>query len=122
MVCLFLKIKQRKLLRSALLLEESKKKLLDASVGNALQLEPSRVSFMNAEWNSTLHDILCKVAREFGITSSVDCSLNKLLLFQEGASFKPRKNTKQKEKAFATLMIEVCFVKCSSSHAVSIVL
>ena len=66
--------------------------LVDESVRKTWQIDAPNVRILNKDWQSCLDRILESVTQELGIAggpSSVRAELYKMLLYEEGAMFKP---------------------------------
>ena len=68
--------------------------LVDETVRKTWEIDGSRVSFSNNAWYGWLGGIVKTVAQELGVAGgpdSVRAELYKMLLYEEGAMFKPHK-------------------------------
>ena len=66
--------------------------IVDTSVRKTWQLNPSKVTILNPEWEERLDDLVLQVKKELGCASTarIACKLYKLLLYEEGGFFKVR--------------------------------
>ena len=64
--------------------------IIDTAVRNTWQLNPSKVTILNPEWEQRLKCLVSHVKEELGCpsTASVACKFYKLLLYEEGGFFK----------------------------------
>ncbi len=62
--------------------------IIDTSVRNTWQLDPTKFSITNPEWDSRLKDLAAVVKTELGCDESlgVSCQLYKLLLYEQGST------------------------------------
>ncbi|KAK5184240.1 hypothetical protein LTR44_003746 [Exophiala sp. CCFEE 6388] len=82
--------------------------LVDTTVRKSWQLEPSQFQIRNPQWNSTVNKILGQVYTNLGLgggAQNVSAQLYKLLLYEEGAFFKPHKDSEKSPGMFGTLVI-----------------
>ncbi|KIV86410.1 hypothetical protein PV11_02022 [Exophiala sideris] len=82
--------------------------LVDTTVRRSWQLEPSQFQIRNPQWNSTVNKILGQVYTNLGLSGgaqNVSAQLYKLLLYEEGAFFKPHKDSEKTPGMFGTLVI-----------------
>ncbi|KAI4233530.1 MAG: hypothetical protein LQ349_004358 [Xanthoria aureola] len=84
------------------------KKLVDKSVRNTWEIDPTQVEFRNPQWQKTLQYAVSKTVEQLGVLggqSSVRADLHKLLLYEEGGFFKTHRDTEKAPGMFATLVI-----------------
>jgi len=82
--------------------------LVDTTVRKSWQLEPSQFQIRNPQWNATVNKILGQVYTSLGLSGGVQklsAQLYKLLLYEEGAFFKPHKDSEKTPGMFGTLVI-----------------
>lgn len=79
--------------------------ILDANVRRVWQIEPSKISFRNSEWQAHLAMIVDAVAQAFGIHQKVHAQLYKLLIYDKGSFFAPHRDTEKTPGMFATLVV-----------------
>ncbi|KAJ4503804.1 hypothetical protein HRR83_005573 [Exophiala dermatitidis] len=82
--------------------------LVDTSVRKSWQLEPAQFSIRNPKWNNMIGRILHDVYRALDLDCGRDnvcADLYKLLLYEEGAFFKPHRDSEKAPGMFGTLMI-----------------
>jgi hypothetical protein len=69
--------------------------LIDERVRRTWEVDGSKVSFSNNAWHGWLDGVVKAVTKELGVASDTDNSvraeLYKMLLYEEGAMFKPHK-------------------------------
>nr|XP_018896457.1 PREDICTED: uncharacterized protein LOC109030110 [Bemisia tabaci] len=82
--------------------------IVDTAVRKSWELKPEQFSLQNPKWQEAMKTILKDVNRGLGITKGtkkIRAELNKLLLYEPGAFFKPHKDTEKADGMFATLVI-----------------
>jgi hypothetical protein len=79
--------------------------IVDTSVRNVWQIEPSHLVLRNDEWNSHLESIVAKVKDAFGIRHKVEAKLYKLLIYKKGSFFTAHRDTEKTPGMFATLVL-----------------
>ncbi len=79
--------------------------VVDTSVRNVWQIEPSQLVLRNAEWNSHLAAIVAAVTEAFGIRHKVEAKLYKLLIYKKGSFFTEHRDTEKTPGMFATLVV-----------------
>lgn len=67
--------------------------LVDETVRKTWEIAGGKVSFRNTAWHDWFKDVVERVAKELGVASpkNVRAELYKMLLYEEGAMFKPHK-------------------------------
>ena len=63
--------------------------IVDTSVRNTWELDPSRFELRGPSWRSFLNGIEARVAEDLGIRQPIIAELYKMLIYEEGAMFKP---------------------------------
>jgi predicted 2-oxoglutarate/Fe(II)-dependent dioxygenase YbiX len=81
--------------------------IVDTSVRNVWQIEPSQLVPRNAEWNSHLASIVAEVKEVFGIRHKVEAKLYKLLIYKKGSCFTAHRDTEKTPGMFATLVVSL---------------
>ncbi|KAI4287667.1 MAG: hypothetical protein L6R35_003073 [Caloplaca aegaea] len=87
---------------------KGKETLVDESVRKTWQIDAANIRILNQDWQLCLNRILERVAEGLGIAggpSSIRAELYKMLLYQEGAMFKPHQDTEKVSGMFGTLII-----------------
>ncbi|MCJ1243689.1 hypothetical protein MMC30_000886 [Trapelia coarctata] len=82
--------------------------LVDETVRKTWEIDGSEVSFSNEAWHSWLKGIVKAAAEGLGVaggSNGVRAELYKMLLYEEGAMFKPHKDTEKTPGMFGTLVI-----------------
>ncbi|OAL36412.1 hypothetical protein AYO20_04308 [Fonsecaea nubica] len=82
--------------------------LVDETVRKTWEIDGKELSFENKGWNAWLEQILEHVSSGLGIpggAGSVQAELYKLLVYEEGAFFKPHKDTEKTKNMFGTLVV-----------------
>lgn len=85
--------------------------IVDTSVCNTLQVDPSNVTLNNPVCGPLLLTLVCQAAEALRVSPNlVQAGLNKLLLYEPGGSFKKHHDTeKAKGNSFHLISPVVCF-------------
>jgi len=81
---------------------------VDTSVRKSWELNPSQFSLRNPEWTRTIDNLLSSVYKELQLSGgleNVTAELYKLLLYEEGAFFKPHRDSEKSPGMFGTLVV-----------------
>ncbi|KAI4860943.1 hypothetical protein F4820DRAFT_85370 [Hypoxylon rubiginosum] len=81
--------------------------IVDTSVRNTWELNPSQFDFRGASWQSELDAMLCIVRDQLGITAPITAELYKMLIYEKGAMFKAHTDTEKIPGMFGTLVISL---------------
>ena len=82
--------------------------VVDTSVRNTWQIEPSKVRLANPAWNAALQSLVSETVTALGVDAqSVRSELYKLLLYEPGGFFKKHRGTEKADGMFATLVIQL---------------
>ncbi|KAL8771642.1 MAG: hypothetical protein Q9194_004831 [Teloschistes cf. exilis] len=83
--------------------------LVDESVSKTWELNPDLFHFRNPAWNLDIQQLYRNAATQLGISAeaSVNAELYKLLLYEEGAMFKPHQDTEKANGMFDTLVVSL---------------
>ena len=82
--------------------------LVDTSVRNSWELDPSQFVLRNSRWTGFVKDIVASVHQQLflpGTPLDVNAELYKLLLYEEGAYFKPHQDSEKTPGMFGTLVV-----------------
>lgn len=83
--------------------------IVDTAVRKSFELNPSQFALQNLKWEEeTIKELLGKVYLELNLScglENVKAELYKLLLYQEGAFFKPHKDSEKAPGMFGTLVV-----------------
>ncbi|KAF4616998.1 hypothetical protein D9613_008503 [Agrocybe pediades] len=83
--------------------------LVDKEVRDTWEIEPSKISFANPEWEKYINQTVClEVCRALGVTIGnipPKMELYKLLLYEKGSHFLPHQDTQKANGMFATVII-----------------
>ncbi len=82
--------------------------IVDTTVRKSWQLDPSQFSLRNPQWIPIVGKILSEVCEALYVQAglgNVHAELYKLLLYEEGAFFKPHQNSEKAPGMFGTLVI-----------------
>lgn len=63
--------------------------IVDRSVRNTWELDPTQFQITNPAWEDAMHKACRFVATELGIAAPITAELYKMLIYEEGAMFKP---------------------------------
>ncbi|KAI1767563.1 hypothetical protein GGR53DRAFT_99628 [Hypoxylon sp. FL1150] len=81
--------------------------IVDTSVRNTWELDPSRFEIRGASWQSQLDAMLCRVRDQLGITAPITAELYKMLVYEKGAMFKAHTDTEKTPGMFGTLVVSL---------------
>lgn len=83
------------------------KTVVDTSVRQTKQLDPSKFQITNPRWKAHLNTIVSTVRDELGVMPNVtvEAQLYKLLLYEPGSFFSPHRDSEKAEGMFATLVV-----------------
>ena len=73
-----------------------------------MEIDGSKVSFSNKAWQNWLDNVVGMAVEKLGVVGgfkNVRAKLYKMLLYEEGAMFKPHKDTERTPRMFGTLII-----------------
>src|SRR5271156_641312 len=82
--------------------------LVDTSVRRSWELNPSEFSLRNPEWTRTMKSILSSVYNMLQLSGGLEnmtAELYKLLVYEEGAFFKPHQDSEKTPGMFGTLVV-----------------
>ena len=81
--------------------------VVDESVRKTWELNPDQFKVDAPEWTARLRQVTDRVGQELASmpANSIKASLYKLLLYEEGAHFKPHKDTEKEPRMFGTMVI-----------------
>ncbi|EXJ72398.1 uncharacterized protein A1O5_04902 [Cladophialophora psammophila CBS 110553] len=82
--------------------------IVDTLVRKSWQLDPSQFAICNSKWDQIVSDVVDEVHSELFIecdVKNVSAQLYKMLLYEEGAFFKPHKDSEKTPGMFGTLVI-----------------
>jgi hypothetical protein len=79
--------------------------VIDTSVRRTWELDTSEFRLENPAWNGYLESLVIKAVQELGVEGPVRAEPYKLLLYEQGAFFKPHKDTEKVPGMFGTLVI-----------------
>lgn len=65
--------------------------IVDESIRKTWEIDAEKVTFKNPKWNQFLSSVLQKTAEELGVGNEVTAKFYKLLMYEEGAMFKPHR-------------------------------
>jgi hypothetical protein len=82
--------------------------IVDTSVRNTLQVDPTKVTIQNPAWGPSLQKLVDQAAEALGVSPSlVRAELYKLLLYEPGGFFKKHRDTEKAKGMFATLVVQL---------------
>ncbi|TAQ83888.1 hypothetical protein B7494_g7785 [Chlorociboria aeruginascens] len=82
--------------------------IVDTSVRNTWEISPGDFELKNPLWSKVITEITTKVSAGLGVDSAelrVSAQLYKLLLYEEGAMFKPHQDSEKAPHMFGTMVI-----------------
>jgi hypothetical protein len=79
--------------------------VIDTSVRQTWELDTSEFRLQNPAWNAYLESLVIKAVQALGVEGPVRAAPHKLLLYEQGAFFKPHKDTEKVPGMFGTLVI-----------------
>ena len=80
--------------------------ITDTNVRSAWEIDADQLSFHNPDWKKFMNKVTKKVQKGLGIKNkTVDISLYKLLIYEEGDFFLPHKDSEKEPGMFATLVV-----------------
>ncbi|KAL8673448.1 MAG: hypothetical protein Q9224_007523, partial [Gallowayella concinna] len=81
--------------------------IVDQDIRNTWELNPDQFELLNPTWPAIIDALTKTISKELGCAPevSVKANLYKLLLYEEGAFFKPHKDTEKEPGMFATLVV-----------------
>ncbi|KAH6672517.1 hypothetical protein B0J14DRAFT_74998 [Halenospora varia] len=82
--------------------------IVDTRVRKTWELSPSDFELRNPAWKKFVNSIVAKVSEGLGVDATgtaVSAELYKMLLYDEGAMFKPHQDSEKAPRMFATLVI-----------------
>ncbi|KAH7189103.1 uncharacterized protein B0J16DRAFT_413509 [Fusarium flagelliforme] len=80
---------------------------VNTSVRNTWELDPSQFTIISAKWRNYLLNVYATAAEQMGINTPIRAKLYKMLLYEEGAMFKPHTDTEKIPGMFGTLVISL---------------
>lgn len=82
--------------------------LVDTSVRNTWELDASQFTFQEPEaWDTFIQQTCAAVALYLGIQGPIEAEIYKMLLYEEGAMFKPHTDTEKIPGMFGTLVVSM---------------
>ncbi|KAL8800983.1 MAG: hypothetical protein Q9182_004775 [Xanthomendoza sp. 2 TL-2023] len=81
--------------------------IVDQNVRKTWELNPDQFELLNPAWPLVIDNLTKTISKELGCAPevSVKANLYKLLLYEQGAFFKPHKDTEKEPGMFATLVV-----------------
>ena len=82
--------------------------VVDTTVRNTWEVDASKINLSHPTWHAKQHEILQKTCETLGVvrgSENVHAQLYKLLIYEEGAMFKPHKDTEKASRMFGTMVI-----------------
>ena len=89
---------------------QGSKTVLDLSIRNTLQIDPTKVSIMNPSWESGLESLKKQAVETLNLSIDpklVRIELYKLLIYESGGFFKKHRETEKSDGMFATLVVQL---------------
>ncbi|KAK1752875.1 hypothetical protein QBC47DRAFT_387288 [Echria macrotheca] len=79
--------------------------IVDVSVRNTWELDPSQFTIGNPEWNKVIKRACKFVAKTLGVKSPISAELYKMLVYEKGAFFKAHTDTEKIPGMFGSLVV-----------------
>ncbi|KAL5331156.1 hypothetical protein ACEPPN_000685 [Leptodophora sp. 'Broadleaf-Isolate-01'] len=82
--------------------------IVDTNVRKTWELSPSKFQLKNPAWSGFIDTVVAKVSAGLGVDATSRCvraELYKMLLYDEGAMFKPHQDSEKTPGMFATLVV-----------------
>ncbi|EFP85944.1 uncharacterized protein PGTG_11700 [Puccinia graminis f. sp. tritici CRL 75-36-700-3] len=79
--------------------------LIDVSVRNTWEIDGDQLRFLDPLWQGYLLDLNKRVATSLGIDGPIRSELYKMLIYEQGAMFKPHTDTEKTPGMFGTMII-----------------
>jgi hypothetical protein len=80
--------------------------IFDDNVRSAREIDASKLTFNNPEWEKLLQEIINEIKIDLGLENYViDANLYKLLIYEKGDFFLPHKDSEKEKGMFGTLII-----------------
>ncbi|KAG9251867.1 uncharacterized protein F5Z01DRAFT_691404 [Emericellopsis atlantica] len=81
--------------------------LVDTAVRNTWELDPTQFELKHPSWPGFLSKILVEVGKILGINQPIKAELYKMLIYSQGAMFKPHTDTEKIPGMFGTLIVSL---------------
>ncbi|KAI9659849.1 MAG: hypothetical protein M1821_001200 [Bathelium mastoideum] len=81
------------------------KTIVDESVRKTWEVDANKVGFNNPRWDQFIASIVKDTVGKLGVRDEVRAELYKLLIYEEGAMFKPHRDTEKIPGMFGTLVV-----------------
>ncbi|KAF2231683.1 hypothetical protein EV356DRAFT_569412 [Viridothelium virens] len=81
--------------------------IVDETVRKTWEIDAAKLSFKNPKWEKFVSTAVDTAAEDLGVKDVVRGELYKLLLYEEGAMFKPHRDTEKVPGMFGTLVISL---------------
>ncbi|KAK0716561.1 hypothetical protein B0T21DRAFT_425871 [Apiosordaria backusii] len=79
--------------------------IVDTTVRNTWELDASQFSFRDPKWGHYIQALVQEVAKSMGVVGTIKAEIYKMLVYEEGAMFKPHTDTEKIPGMFGTLVI-----------------
>ena len=81
--------------------------IVDRTVRDSIQVDGSKVRFLNPAWRTEIRRLVHKICEFLGINGeNVRAELYKVLLYEAGGHFKPHTDTEKADGMFGTLVVQ----------------
>ncbi|VUC31624.1 unnamed protein product [Clonostachys rosea] len=81
--------------------------IVDTAVRNTWELDPSQFRFSDPRWHNYVRALCAQVALDLGISTTIRYEIYKMLIYEQGAMFKPHTDTEKIPGMFGTLVISL---------------
>ncbi|KAK7225040.1 hypothetical protein V2G26_013043, partial [Clonostachys chloroleuca] len=63
--------------------------IVDTAVRNTWELDPQQFRFLDHRWHNYVQTLCAHAALDLGINTTIRCEIYKMLIYEQGAMFKP---------------------------------
>ncbi|CAH0055571.1 unnamed protein product [Clonostachys solani] len=81
--------------------------IVDTAVRNTWELDPQQFRFLDNRWHNYVQTLCAYAALDLGINTTIRCEIYKMLIYEQGAMFKPHTDTEKIPGMFGTLVISL---------------
>ncbi|CAH0025690.1 unnamed protein product [Clonostachys rhizophaga] len=81
--------------------------IVDTTVRNTWELDPQQFRFLDNRWHNYVQTLCAQAALDLGINTTIRCEIYKMLIYEQGAMFKPHTDTEKIPGMFGTLVISL---------------
>ena len=81
------------------------KTVTDTSFRNSFEMHPDQFEIRSKNWNTEIFKALKQIKKKLDLTSDIQASIYKLLVYEEGSFFKTHRDTEKETNMFGTMVI-----------------